>query len=135
MKIANIDREFLHIFWTTSSPAVWGLICCFRNIMKIIWNVVEHVYRFHWYNKTQKKQREILSMIMINSFNRLQQLKKFIKNSQRRSKIRPFINKCNCKGINYVSRKNDWKKLEKNKAAIALNVLYIKKWRYVLSSF
>ena len=130
MKIANIDREFIHIFWTTwrksmkfsgkvcfkiilkvtknqsftlsledtffkkpqsgsnwpptpppSSPAVWGLICCFRNIMKIIWNVVEHVYRFHWYNKTQKKQREILSMIMINSFNRLQQLKKFIKNS------------------------------------------------------
>ena len=41
---------------------------------------------------------------------------------QRIKKIKPFINKYNCKEINFSSEKNDWKKLEKNKVTIALNV-------------
>ena len=32
-------------------------------------------------------------------------------NGQRISKIRSFINKYNCKGINYPSVKDEWKKI------------------------
>ena len=42
------------------------------------------------------------------------------------SYIEPFINKCNCKGINYPSKIDDWKMFEKNNPTIALNLLYIK---------
>ena len=42
-------------------------------------------------------------------------------------KIKPFINKCNWKGINFPSEKDDWKKFEKNNVTIALNVFYAKK--------
>ena len=49
------------------------------------------------------------------------------KNLQRISKMKPFINKYNWKGINYPSGKDDWKKFEKNNTTIALNVLLVKK--------
>ena len=42
------------------------------------------------------------------------------------TKIKPFINKYNWEGINFSSEKDDWKKIEKNKVTIAINVLYIK---------
>ena len=42
-------------------------------------------------------------------------------------KIKPFINKCNWKGINFPSEKDKWKKFEKNNVTIALNVFYAKK--------
>ena len=35
-------------------------------------------------------------------------------------------------GINFLSEKNDWKKIEKNNATIPLNVLYAKKEKYIL---
>ena len=38
--------------------------------------------------------------------------------------IKPFINKHNWKKINYPSKIDDWKKLEKNNPTIALNILY-----------
>ena len=48
-----------------------------------------------------------------------------IKNDpQRITKVKPFINKCNWKGINFPSEKDDWKKFEKNNVTIVLNVLY-----------
>ena len=46
-------------------------------------------------------------------------------NSERVSNIKPFINECNCKGINYPSKIDDWKTFEKNNPTIALNILYI----------
>ena len=46
---------------------------------------------------------------------------------QRISKIKPFINKHNWKGINFQSEKNDWEKFEKNSNTIALNFFYAKK--------
>ena len=49
------------------------------------------------------------------------------KDPQRITKVEPFINKYNWEGINYSSKKDDWKKFEKNNVAIALNVLYVKK--------
>ena len=53
--------------------------------------------------------------------------KEIRKSSQRTSKINPFINKHNWKGINYLLGKDDWNKLEKNNPTIPHNVLYIKK--------
>ena len=46
---------------------------------------------------------------------------------ERFSNIKPFINKCNWKGINYLSKINYWKTFEQNNRTIALNILYIKK--------
>ena len=45
---------------------------------------------------------------------------------ERVSNIKPFINKYNCKGINYPSKIYDWKTYEKNNATVALNNLHIK---------
>ena len=45
------------------------------------------------------------------------------KDTQRLTKIKSYIDKCNWEGINYPSKNDDWKKFEKNNPAIALNVL------------
>ena len=46
--------------------------------------------------------------------------------------MKPFINKYNWKGINYPSKIDDWKTLEKNNPTIALDILCIKtKKKYV----
>ena len=49
------------------------------------------------------------------------------KRSAKITKIKSFINKYNCEGINFPSDKDDWKKIEKNNLTIALNLLYVKK--------
>ena len=38
---------------------------------------------------------------------------KIRKNPERLSKIKPFVDKYNLKGINYLSKNDDWKKFEK----------------------
>ena len=40
--------------------------------------------------------------------------------------IKPFINKYNWKGINCLTRIDDWKTFEKINPTISLNILYIK---------
>lgn len=50
------------------------------------------------------------------------------KNWQTITKIKPFINKIDWKGIYYLSRKGDKKIFEKKNPKIARNVLYTKKW-------
>ena len=52
---------------------------------------------------------------------------KMKKDTQRITKIKPFINNCNWEGTNFLSEEDHWKKLEKNNVAIALNVLSFKK--------
>ena len=47
--------------------------------------------------------------------------------SQKITKIKPFINKYNWEEINYSSEKDDQKNFQKNNVAIVLNVLYTKK--------
>ena len=49
------------------------------------------------------------------------------KNPERITKTKPFVDKYRWEEINFPSEKDDWKKIEKNNVAIALNVLYIKK--------
>ena len=43
------------------------------------------------------------------------------------TKTKLFINRYNCKGINFPSEKDDWKKIRKNNVTIFLNILYAKK--------
>ena len=49
------------------------------------------------------------------------------KDLQRITKIKPFINKYNREGMNFISEKDDWKKSEKTNATVVLNVSYAKK--------
>ena len=51
------------------------------------------------------------------------------KDPQRITKVKTFINKYKWEGINFPSEKDDWKKFEKNKVTIALNVLYVKNYK------
>ena len=51
-------------------------------------------------------------------------LGKINKNSQRISKIKPFIEEYNWKDIDFPSTSKDWKKLDLNNE-VALNILYV----------
>ena len=46
-------------------------------------------------------------------------------NPERITKIKPFINQCNWKEIDFPSHKKVWRKFETNNKSIALNVLYV----------
>ena len=46
---------------------------------------------------------------------------------KRITKVNPLLNKYKWKGINFPSKKDAWKRIEKNNVRIALNVLYSKK--------
>ena len=48
------------------------------------------------------------------------------RNPETVSNIKPLKNKFNWKGINYPSKKDDWKMFEKNNPTIASNISYIK---------
>ena len=49
-----------------------------------------------------------------------------IKNNRERiSEIKPFIDQCNWKEIDFPSHRKDWKKFESNNKSIALNILYV----------
>ena len=50
---------------------------------------------------------------------------KFLKNPQRISKIKPFIDQYNWKGIDFPSQSKDWEKFEQNNKTIALNILFV----------
>ena len=71
-------------------------------------------------NPINKKDNKCLQYAVTVALN-YEEIKKDL---QRITKVKPFINKCNWKGINFPSEKGDWKKFEKNNVAIALNVLY-----------
>ena len=46
-------------------------------------------------------------------------------NPERISKLKPYINKYNWKGIDFPAGPKDWIKFERNNKTIALNVLYV----------
>ena len=71
-------------------------------------------------NKKDKKCFQYTITVALNH-------EKIAEHSQRISKIKPFINKYNWKERNFLSEKDDWKKIEKNNVTIALNVLHAKK--------
>ena len=45
--------------------------------------------------------------------------------SEKISKLKPFINNYNWKGIEFPSYSQDWKKFERNNKTIALNILFV----------
>ena len=45
----------------------------------------------------------------------------------RLSKLKPYINKYNWKGINFPAGLKEWQKFERNNDTIAFNILYVKK--------
>ena len=51
-----------------------------------------------------------------------QRIKKY---PQKISKLKPYINQYNWKGINFPSHKKVWKKFEQNNKEIALNILFV----------
>ena len=53
------------------------------------------------------------------------------KDARRITKAKRFRNKYNWEGINFPSKKDDRKKIEKNNVTITLNVLYAKKEKYI----
>ena len=57
------------------------------------------------------------------------------KHVERITKIKPFIIKYDCDGINYPSKKNNWKKFDKNNVKIALSAFHAKKQKYIFSMF
>ena len=57
------------------------------------------------------------------------------KDARRITKFKTLMNKCKWEGINFSLEKDDWNKFEKNNVAIALNVLYAKKEKYILLMF
>ena len=48
-----------------------------------------------------------------------------LKDPQRISKIKPFIDQYNWKEIDFPSHSKDWKRFESNNNSIALNILYV----------
>ena len=48
------------------------------------------------------------------------------KDPQRTSKLKPYINKYNWKGIEFPAGSKEWQKFEQNNKTIALNILYVK---------
>ena len=68
-------------------------------------------------NKKDNRSFQYAAKVLLN-YEEIQKDPKII------TKIKPFINKFNWEGINYLSEKDDWKKFEKNNVAIALNSLY-----------
>ena len=59
---------------------------------------------------------------MINVFNMRYAVTVIESHPERVSNIKPFINKYNWERINYPSKIDDWKTLEKNNPTIALDI-------------
>ena len=60
-----------------------------------------------------------------NSLNDSLDYQRIKKKPQKISKLRPYINQYNWKGIKFPSDKENWKKFERNNKEIALNILFV----------
>ena len=72
-----------------------------------------YYYCYYYYNEFQNALDDALNYQTIE------------KHLERISKLKPYINKYNWKGINFPATPKDWKKFERNNKTIVLNVLYI----------
>ena len=73
-------------------------------------------------NNTNKQDNKCFQYAVTVGLN----LKEIGKNLERITKIKPIISKYDWEETNFSSEKDDWKKFEKNKQTIALNVLHAK---------
>ena len=74
-------------------------------------------------NPINKKDNKCFQYAIRNASNH-EEIKNYL---QRIKKVKPFVNKSNWERINFPSEIHDWKKIGKNKATIALNVLHANK--------
>ena len=74
-------------------------------------------------NNTNKQDNKCFQYAVTVGLN----LKEIGKNLERITKIKPIRSKYDWEETNLSSEKDDWKKFEKNKRTIALNVLHAKK--------
>ena len=88
------------------------------------------IYRFSWLDKKKatknpinKKDNECFQYTVTALLN----YKEIKKDPQRLTKLKPFIDKYNWKGINCPSEKGDWKKIGKSNVTIPFHVLYAQK--------
>ena len=55
----------------------------------------------------------------------MHQIIKILKQPERISKLKPYINKYNWEGIDFPAGPKEWQKFEQNNKTIALNLLYV----------
>ena len=67
-----------------------------------------------------------LGWLINNNYNNNTNYQIIESNPQRISKLKPYINKYNWKGINFPAGSKEWKKFEQNNDTITLNI-YAKK--------
>ena len=69
-------------------------------------------------NKNDDKHMQYAISIALNH-------EQILKNLQRITKTKPFINKYNWKDTNFSLHREDWNTFEKNNKSIALNIFYV----------
>ena len=74
-------------------------------------------------NPINKKYNKCFQYVVIVALNH----EEIVKNPQRKTKLKCFINKYNWERINFPSEKDNWKIFEKINVAVPLNILYTKK--------
>ena len=77
--------------------------------------------------KEDKKCFQYAATIICNNYKEIESY------LERVSNIEPFMNKYNWERINYPSKKEDWKRFEKNNSTFAVNILYTKEKEILLA--
>ena len=88
-------------------------------VYRLCWSIINRKATINLINKKDKHFQHTVTIALNHE--------KIKKDLQRITKVKPFINKYNWVRINVPSEKNDCKKIEKNNATIAPNVLYAEK--------
>ena len=82
------------------------------------------LYSSEWL-KTKKEPITNEDNCFQNALNDSLDYQRIKKDLQKISKLQPYINQYNWKGIKFPSDKEDWKKFEQNNKKIALNMLFV----------
>ena len=80
-------------------------------------------YSSEWL-RSKKESITIEDIFFQNALNDSLDYQKIKKNSQKISKLKPYINQYNWRDIKFPSDKEDWKTFEQNNKEIALNILF-----------
>ena len=80
-------------------------------------------YSSEWL-RSKKESITIEDNFFQNALNDSLDYQKIKKNSQKISKLKPYINQYNWRDIKFPSDKEDWKTFEQNNKEIALNILF-----------
>ena len=82
------------------------------------------LYSFEWL-RSKKESITNEDNCFQNALNDSLDYQKIEKDPQKISKLKPYINQYNWKGIKFPSDKEDWKKFEQINKEIALNILFV----------